>query len=143
MAFEAARGHVPRSIRLTRAQLGMLALAAISMLSLSACDSRASMTPEDVINAFEAQPDQPITNPRDVTAERCGTDVPCEEAIQTDEIAVYSFDSKDDAADFSQSLGENGYQSNWIVLEYDGAAADTDLSKVSYAATVEGMWSSD
>lgn len=140
MVFQANPGPGPH---FTRSTVGILCLAAASVLSLAACDSRATLTPELVVEAFEYQPDNPVSDPRDVTAETCGTEIPCEEAIRADEIAVYSFASKEDAADYAQSLGENGYQSDWIVLEYEGAAADTDRSKASYASTVDGMWSSD
>ncbi|MGW9403064.1 hypothetical protein ACWGQ2_03745 [Arthrobacter sp. NPDC055585] len=60
-----------------------------------------------------------------------------------DEVTVYSFDSQDDAAAFAESLGPDGYQSDWIVLEYEGAAADTDPSEASYAGITDSMWSSD
>lgn len=96
-----------------------------------------------VIDAFQAVPGQPAANPRDVTSERCGTGNACDKAVQADEVTVYSFEEKADAAGFAQSLGENGYQSGWIVLEYDGAAGDTDRAGASYASTVDGMWSSD
>ena len=140
MAFATSPRPAPYAKRST---VGIFCLAAASVLSLAACDSRAGLTPELVVEAFEYQPDNPVTNPRDVTSETCGTGIPCDEAIRADEIAVYSFGSREDAADYAQSLGENGYQSDWIVLEYEGAAADTDRSKASYASTADGMWSSD
>lgn len=122
---------------------GILCLAAASVLTVTGCDSRSSLTPGLVVEAFEYQPDNPVSNPRDVTARKCTPEIPCTEAIQADEIAVYRFDSKEEAAGLAALLGGNGYQSGWIVLEYEGAAADTDRSKASYASTLDGMWSSD
>ena len=143
MAFEVKPRAGANFARGKQSMLVALSLAGASVLSLAACDSRAGLTPELVVEAFGYQPDNPVTNPKDVTSETCGAEIPCEEAIRADEIAVYSFDSKADAADFARSLGDNGYQSNWIVLEYAGAAADTDRSKASYASTLDGMWSTD
>lgn len=122
---------------------GFLCLAAVSTLSLAACDSRSELTPGLVVEAFQHQQDQPVTNPRDVTSDKCTPEIPCTEAIQADEIAVYRFDSKKEAANLAQLLGDNRYQSNWIVLEYEGAAADTDRAKASYASTLDGIWSTD
>lgn len=129
-------------LHMKRFRAGILCLAAASVLALGACDSRSTLTPELVVEGL-GQPGNPVTNPKDVTKEVCGTSVPCDEAIRADEISIYSFDSKEDAADFAKSLGGNGHQSDWIVLEYEGAAADTDQSKASYASTVDGMWSTD
>ena len=122
---------------------GLLCLAAAAALTVTGCDSRATLTPGMAVEAFEQQPDLPVTNPADATSEKCTPEIPCTEAIQADEIAVYRFESKEEAANLARLLGGNGYQSNWIVLEYEGAAADTDRSKASYASTIDGMWSSD
>ena len=133
-------------IRRAMITAGLLCLAAVAAPALAGCDPRSGLTPRQVIEGFAATPDLPATNPRDVTSERCGDggdDVGCEEAVQADELTVYSFAEKKDAAAFARSLGRNGYQSDWIVLEYDNAAADTDEAKASYATQVDGTWTSD
>lgn len=143
MEFENNPGNGRQSARCQFLVAGMLFLFAVSTFSLAGCDSRATLTANLVVEAFKANQDNPVTNPKDVTSEKCGAAVPCKEAIRADEISVYSFGEKEEAEAFARTLGENGYQSNWVVLEYDGAAADTDRSKASYASTVDGMWSSD
>ncbi|MER1997367.1 MAG: hypothetical protein ABTA24_12860 [Arthrobacter sp.] len=60
-----------------------------------------------------------------------------------DQLTVYKFTNKDDAAAFAQDLGQDGYQSDWIVLEYEGAANDTDPTEATYAGFVDSMWSTD
>lgn len=121
----------------------VVCLMAFAGLVLTSCDSRASMSVGDVVSAFEAQPGLTVTDPRDVTDERCGAAVPCREALQANEVGIFSFDEKEDAAAFAGTLGSNGYQSDWIVLEYEGAANDWDSARLSYAAIVDGMWSSE
>lgn len=41
------------------------------------------------------------------------------------------------ASAFAQDLGQNGHQSDWIVLEYEGAANDTDPAKATYAGIMD------
>lgn len=100
-------------------------------------------SPGAVIEGLQFYPETPATNPRSVTEEKCGETVPCKSAVAADELTVYRFANKYDAAAFAHELGQNGYQSNWIVLEYDGAANDTDPREATYAGAVDGMWSTD
>lgn len=121
---------------------GMLVLTA-AVIPLSGCDSRATLTPNEVIEGLQYLPETPATNPRSVTEEKCGEAVPCKSAVMAAELTVYKFANKEDAAAFAQDLGQNGYQSDWIVLEYEGAANDTDPREATYASAVDGMWSTD
>lgn len=121
---------------------GMLLLAA-AVMSMSGCDSRGTLTPDQVIEGLQHYPETPATNPRSVTEEKCGDQIPCKSAVMTDQLTVYKFTHKDDAVVFTRALGQNGYQSDWIVLEYKNAANDTDPTKATYAGRVDGIWSSD
>ena len=143
MAFLGEHGTGRQSAHPGFFAAGMLCLAAASVFPLAGCDSRASLTPDLVVEAFTNDEGNPVTNPKDVTSEKCGVTIPCKEAVQADETAVYSFEKKEDAAAFARALGNNGFHDNWIVLEYENAAQDTDEAEVSYAATLDGMWSSD
>ena len=98
---------------------------------------------DDVVAAFTADADLPVTNPRDITADACATNDACVAAVRSEEISIYRFESPNEAKKFAVTLGENGHQSDWIVLEYPGAKFDTDLTKSSYAALVDSMWTSD
>lgn len=104
---------------------------------------RSTMTVEDVFNGFEGQPDLPVTNPHDITARACAGEVRCSQAVRADQITVYQFEDRDDAEAFTATLGDNGYQSDWIVLEYQGAKYDTDSAQSSYATVVDGAWTSE
>ncbi|TFD55835.1 hypothetical protein E3T55_00485 [Cryobacterium frigoriphilum] len=104
---------------------------------------RSTMTVENVFNGFEGQPDLPVTNPQDITAEACSDEVRCSQAVRADQITVYRFEDRDDAEGFTAALGDNGYQSDWIVLEYQGAKYDTDSAESSYATVFDGTWTSE
>lgn len=122
-------------------------LLALTVLVLAACQSivepRSGITPEDVVAAFEAQPDLPVTDPVALPEGECSPDAGCIAAVRAAEISVYRFGSTDEAAAFATSLGDDGYQSDWIVLEYPDARYDTDSRLSSYATVVDGMWTSD
>jgi hypothetical protein len=124
-----------------------LPIVAIATLALTGCqsvsDPRSAMTVDDVIAAFEAQPGLPVTDPVELSVDECDPDTGCTTAVRADEIAIYRFDSTAGAATFATTLGSDGYQSDWIVLEYPDAGADTEQSKLSYAGIVDGMWTSD
>ena len=104
---------------------------------------RSTMTVEDVFNGFEGQPDLPVTNPHDITAQACAHEIECAQAVRADQITVYQFEERDDAGGFTLALGDNGYQSDWIVLEYQGAKYDTDSAESSYATVVDATWTSE
>src|SRR5690554_3313740 len=99
--------------------------AVLVALALTGCqallDPRSTMTVDDVLDAFSHQPDLPVTNPSDITAEACGDEERCQAAVRADELAIYQFSDREDAEAFTSKLGDNGYQSDWIVLEYPGA----------------------
>lgn len=101
------------------------------------------MTIDDVVDAFSSQPGLPVTNPRDVTSEVCSSEVACSAALQANELTIYRFDDKKDAERLTEQLGQDGHQSDWIVLEYPLASLDTDSRSLSYATTIDGMWTSD
>jgi hypothetical protein len=106
-------------------------------------EPRSTMSVENVLDAFAHHERLPASNPREVTSAECKPLPGCVEAIRADEIAVFRFDAREDAAEFARSLGDDGHQSDWIVLEYPDAAADTDPALLSYATTVDMMWTSD
>jgi len=104
---------------------------------------RSTMTVEDVFNGFEGQPDLPVTNLQDITSEACSEEVRCSQAVRADQITIYQFEDRDDAEGFTAALGDNGYQSDWIVLEYQDAKFDTDSAESSYATVVDAGWTSE
>ncbi|WP_166789490.1 hypothetical protein, partial [Cryobacterium sp. TMS1-20-1] len=84
-----------------------------------------------------------MTDPRDITADACATNDACIAAVRSEEISIYRFASPNDAEKFAETLGDNGHQSDWIVLEYPGAKFDSDPTKSSYAGLIDSMWTSD
>jgi len=116
-------------------------------LTMSGCQAvlepRPTMGIDDVVAAFTAQADLPVTDPRDITADACATNDACIAAVLSEEISIYRFESPTEAEKFAEMLGENGHQSDWIVLEYPRAKFDTDPTKSSYAGLIDSMWTSD
>ena len=116
-------------------------------LTMSGCQAvlepRSTMGVDDVVAAFTAQADLPMTDPRDITADACATNDACIAAVRSEEISIYRFASPNDAEKFAETLGDNGHQSDWIVLEYPGAKFDSDPTKSSYAGLIDSMWTSD
>lgn len=116
-------------------------------LTMTGCQAliepRSTMSVDDVVEAFTSQPGLPVTNPRDITGEACAADGGCSAAVRAEEITIYRFEDQEVAETFTEHLGDNGYQSDWIVLEYPEAKLDTDSALLSYATTVDGMWTSD
>ncbi|TFD72959.1 hypothetical protein [Cryobacterium gelidum] len=116
-------------------------------LTMSGCQAvlepRSTMGVDDVVAAFTAQADLPVTNPRGITADGCASNDDCIAAVRSEEISIYRFESPNEAEKIAETLGENGHQSDWIVLKYPGAKFDTDLTKLSYAGLIDSMWTSD
>ncbi|MET0886687.1 MAG: hypothetical protein ABWX76_14600 [Leifsonia flava] len=103
-------------------------------------EPRSTLTAKEIASGLENDPQLPVTNPEDVTATVCSPDLPCIEAVRAHELVIYRFDNQEDAAAFTTTLGVNGYQSDWIVLEYQNAALDTDRADSSYATVVDSIW---
>ena len=121
--------------------LGVIALTTTGCQAL--IEPRSTMGVEAVVAAFTNQPGLPVANPRDITAEACDADDGCSAAVRAEETTIYRFEDQEVAETFTEHLGDNGYQSDWIVLEYPAAKLDTDSALLSYATTVDGMWTSD
>jgi hypothetical protein len=84
-----------------------------------------------------------VTNPEDTTGEECVAVDGCSAAVRADEISIYRFENQEDAANFADGLGENDYQSDWVVLEYPGAKLDANRAVLSYSGLIDDMWTSD
>lgn len=104
-------------------------------------EPRSAMTIDDVLAGFESLPGLPVTDSAYVTEDVC-PEVGCIQALRSDEVSVYKFADRDDAAKFTKTLGADGYQSDWVVLEYDDARSN-NVAQLSYANTVDGMWTTD
>ncbi|MGO2533409.1 hypothetical protein [Arthrobacter rhombi] len=122
---------------------GGIAAAAILLVALTGCDSRSSMTPADIVAAYQAQPGLPVTDPEDVTERECGVVISCENATVANEFTIYKFQDVESARAFAGSLGADGHQSDWVVVKYPGAAKDGSKSGMTYASLVDSMWTDE
>ncbi len=135
-------GKTLRSVRLRRwAIVVVVVLVPVLLMTHVLLFNRWYLSPGDAVEAFEHQPDLPVTNPRDITAEACTGAVRCRAAIAADEIAVYQFWTRSAARDFAATLGDNGHQSDWIVLNYDNARKSND-GGWGYGFLIDNMWTS-
>ncbi|TFD52239.1 hypothetical protein E3T55_06430 [Cryobacterium frigoriphilum] len=102
-------------------------------------DAQVNLTLVDVMAAEYDAPDS-TTNPRDITDEACGAQIPCIEAYDTTEAIYYRFGSRDAATAFAQDL-DDGFRSNYIVMDFDGKADGTSTEQQLWAMQgLAGMW---
>ena len=59
------------------------------------------------------------TNQIDITDDACGDPLKCVEAYSTDEANYYRFTSRDQAAEYAESLGD-GFVVHYIVMDFTG-----------------------
>lgn len=91
-----------------------------------------AVTAQDVIDAFrKAKLD--AANPVDSTADMCDDTsqtkgLGCAQLVASDDVSVYQFATKADAADLAKALGDDSFRDGLIVLKYkpELTAADRD-----------------
>lgn len=68
---------------------------------------------------FETEEGWPrIGDPRDTTRQDCDAAIPCNQAVTANRVSFYRFEEKEDAARLADRLGQDAYQSNWIVIKF-------------------------
>ena len=85
----------------------IIALAGLAAVGLGGCqsllDSRSRMTVDDVAAGFTQTDGLPFSNARNATDELCTADASCAAALRADEVTIYKFDARDDAARFGDA----------------------------------------
>ncbi|MGY1650735.1 hypothetical protein [Geodermatophilus sp. SYSU D01119] len=56
------------------------------------------------------------------TDELCDDEVPCFQAVRSDDLSLYHFADRDDALAFGRSLAGDAYVSGWIVVRFEPGA---------------------
>ena len=115
-------------------------LASLLALSLSGCgDPRADIDAVHVVETFE-QAGIPITGMRDDSANACAYEIPCRQSVVTDQVTVWRFASREDAASYAKHIG--AHQSDFIVLDFAPGAL-TPTQRDDAASMVDSMHVSD
>lgn len=115
-------------------------LISLLALTLSGCgDPRASVDAVHIVETFE-QAGVPITGVRDDSKTACAYEIPCMQSVVTDQVTVWRFGTRDDAAAYAAHI--DGYQSDFIVLEFAPDAL-TATQRENAASMVDSMHVSD
>lgn len=99
-------------------------------------DNHRLLTLEMVVDA-EYEPDS-TTNPRDITAEECGTSLDCVEAYTTTEASYYRFGSRERAAEYAATV-DDGFVVHYIVMDFSGHDAPIEHQRWAMEA-LAGTW---
>lgn len=119
----------------------ILAIPAVLVVATAAAgcaliDNHSALTVEMVVEA-EYEPDG-TTNPEDVTAERCGTELDCLEAYTTTEASYFRFGTRQRAEEYAATLAD-GFVVNYIVMDFAGHEARVEQQRWAMEA-LAGTW---
>jgi hypothetical protein len=128
--------HVRRCI-----VVAALANAALTSLVLTGCsDPRAAIDAGHVVDTF-AQAGIPVSGISDESASMCADPAPCVQAVITDQLTVWRFADREDAAMYAADA-DDPHVSDFIVLEFV-AGALTPAQRRDAASMVDSMHTSD
>lgn len=97
------------------AVLGIGVVAAGALYVTFGLDGRAGIG----LERFVPPGDMTIEGARIVTAQVCGAADPCVEALEAPGLKLRKYESKAQASERAEALGQDGHLSGWIVVEYD------------------------
>ena len=113
-----------------------LLVVAVAAAGCALVDNHSALTLEMVVEA-EYEPDA-TTNPVDVTADRCGTELDCVEAYTTTEASYFRFGTRERAEEFAATLTD-GFVVNYIVMDFAGHDAPAEQQRWAMEA-LAGTW---
>lgn len=101
-------------------------------------DPQWNLTLRDVMNG---QPDaeDPTTDVSETTSSVCTPALPCVEAYDTAEATYLRFGSRDEATQYASSL-QDGFQSNYIVMDFAGKDAVSKTQQLWAMQYLAGIW---
>lgn len=123
--------------------LAVMAVVAVAVLggawlARAVFDSQWTLTLHDVMSS-EPDAEDPTTDPIDVTASTCSADIPCVEAYSTAEATYLRFGSRDAAAQHLATL-QDGFQSNYIVMDFAGRDHVSKTQQLWAMQHLAGLW---
>lgn len=101
-------------------------------------DSQWTLTLHELLENTGAE-NPPVTEPRDITGTACGEAVECVEAYATQEATYYRFGSRGAAERFAATV-EDGFRSNYIVMDFAGATAASASEQLWAMQHLAGTW---
>lgn len=96
----------------------------ILLLLTAGCNTQRFIELEGLVDQYE-RAELPVKPSQDATGEKCTDAFPCDEAVATPSVNLYKFDTRKEADAAGEALGDRGYVSNWIVIEF----VDPDLTE--------------
>lgn len=101
-------------------------------------DSQWTLTLRDVMSSLPDAND-PTTEVIEVTSSMCNEALPCAEAYDTAEATYLRFGSRAEATEHLESL-EDGFQSNYIVMDFAGKDSVTKTQQLWAMQHLAGTW---
>ncbi len=101
-------------------------------------DSQWTLTLRDVMNS-EPDANDPTTDVTEITSSACTHAIPCVEAYDTAEATYLRFGSREDAKQHAGMI-EDGFQSNYILMDFEGKDAVSKTQQLWAMQHLAGMW---
>ena len=137
-----------RTLAIIGIAAGLLAVAGVlvAIVVFGAVDSRRYLSPGYFApteqNEYMGALRPVLDGLSDQSPSLCDASVPCVEGWANDRVELMRFDSEEAAEEHRRSLGENGHQSDWLVLRYVDPSLTAD-ERLFLRQVLDGTWTSD
>jgi osmotically inducible lipoprotein OsmE len=101
-------------------------------------DPQWRLTLRDVMSS-ESTVNNTTTDVANITESVCSADLPCVEAYDTAEATYFRFGSRDEATQHAATV-EDGFQSNYIVMDFAGKDGVSKTQQLWAMQRLAGMW---
>ncbi|QOD94120.1 MULTISPECIES: hypothetical protein [Microcella] len=124
-----------------RTHARLLVPVVVAAVVLSGCsDPRSTIDAGHVIDTY-AQANIPVSGIRDDSASLCANPAPCVQVVRTDQLTVWRFATREDAATYATEA-DDAHVSDFIVLEFASSGL-TPAQRRDAASMVDSMHTSD
>ena len=122
------------TVRIAVASLAIVTMVTVSgcaLVSMSDAWSRAKIdlltfTPDSPDPSWSSDPEWPYLDATDLTAEVCGSEVDCVQAVGNEYLTLLKFGSVGAATDYAEILGTDAVQIDPLVVHFDGTELSTE-----------------
>jgi hypothetical protein len=124
-----------------RTRVSLITPIAVLILVLAGCsDPRSAIDAGHVVDTY-AQAGIPVSGILDESESRCPGSSTCVQAVTTDQLTVWRFANREDAATYAAGI-DDAHLSDFIVLEFVPGAL-TPVQQRNSASMVDSMHTSD
>jgi hypothetical protein len=104
-------------------------------------DGRQDIDLEGWVDPQSAFDREMMPNSRWATAELCGDELPCIQAVTSDTLTMYRFARREHAVDAAESFGDDGYLTGWIAVRYEpGGLTPLQRTEFEYSISCINTW---